>query len=171
MDILFYIVFGYLGYRVYKRFSAQRQRIKQLEQALQEKRELYRQELQKSAMVGAAGSLAALFFISQLQDQNSLDQQTLEQMEQMDLAQLQQFALDRQLIDQQQLDELMNQIHDPYLNPGLDLLVDESFHGIDHGLGIADHHHHSDHDFGFDNHHFDNHHHNFGGFGGGHDSF
>jgi hypothetical protein len=30
--------------------------------------------------------------------------------------------------------------HDPYTNPGLDIVVDESYHGIDHGS--ADSHHH-----------------------------
>lgn len=30
--------------------------------------------------------------------------------------------------------------HDPYTNPGLDIVVDESYHGIDHGS--ADTHHH-----------------------------
>ncbi|SES90243.1 hypothetical protein SAMN05216389_103115 [Oceanobacillus limi] len=28
--------------------------------------------------------------------------------------------------------------HDPYTNPGLDIVVDESYHGIDHGSGIHD---------------------------------
>lgn len=28
-------------------------------------------------------------------------------------------------------------LFDPYTNPGTDILVDESYHGIDHGLGIA----------------------------------
>ena len=33
--------------------------------------------------------------------------------------------------------EEMNRMSNPYLTPGLDIVVDECAHGIDHGLGIA----------------------------------
>ena len=33
--------------------------------------------------------------------------------------------------------EMMRHMSDPYENPGTDLVVDESYHGIDHGMGIV----------------------------------
>lgn len=46
-----------------------------------------------------------------------------------------------QLMYQMHVDEQMEQMHrdmhDPYLNPGQDFVVDEVYHGIDHG---NDHH-------------------------------
>ncbi|VEF46575.1 Uncharacterised protein [Bacillus freudenreichii] len=30
-------------------------------------------------------------------------------------------------------DQMQRDMHDPYLNPGQDIVVDESYHGIDHG--------------------------------------
>lgn len=49
------------------------------------------------------------------------------------------FMDDDYLLQQQQHD-----LHDPYKTPGVDIVVDESYHGIDHGMGMAnpDHHHH-----------------------------
>lgn len=47
---------------------------------------------------------------------------------------MQQQALDNELLQQQ----IMRDMHDPYLNPGQDHVVDETYHGIDHGM---DHHH------------------------------
>lgn len=54
--------------------------------------------------------------------------------------------------------------NDPYLNPGVDPLIDETYHGMDRGMGIVnppddfhDHHdHHDHHDFHdhSDPHHF-----------------
>lgn len=94
--------------------------------------------------------------IQEIQDQtdlqNRIDMQTLIDM---DFHAAQQFAIDNQLIDQSSLDAMLN---DPYINPGLDIVVDESFHGIDHGLGIADHHHFDDHShYSFEDHsHLDN---------------
>ncbi|MEB1806635.1 MAG: hypothetical protein LPK26_04990 [Bacillaceae bacterium] len=34
-------------------------------------------------------------------------------------------------------DDLLNDLSDPYKTPGIDLNIDESYHGIDHGLGIT----------------------------------
>ncbi|MFD1706893.1 hypothetical protein ACFSCZ_09135 [Siminovitchia sediminis] len=34
-------------------------------------------------------------------------------------------------------DQMLRDMHDPYLNPGQDIVVDEVYHGIDHG---SDHH-------------------------------
>lgn len=43
---------------------------------------------------------------------------------------------DREFMEQQ-----MRDMHDPYLNPGQDIVVDESYHGIDHGSDDSFHHH------------------------------
>lgn len=54
-----------------------------------------------------------------------------------------------------QTQEIHRRMSDPYETPGLDAGVDEAYHGIDHGMGIANPSH-NDHDSGFG-----------GGFGGG----
>lgn len=41
-------------------------------------------------------------------------------------------------------DENGRDMNDPYINPGVDIVVDESYHGIDHGLGIANPDHEDD---------------------------
>ena len=42
----------------------------------------------------------------------------------------------QQMQDMQQ-QELIRQMNDPYMTPGLDAGIDEAHHGIDHGMGIA----------------------------------
>lgn len=73
--------------------------------------------------------------------------------------------------------ERVEHLYDPYQNPGQDLIVDETYHHIDHGLGVADFGHDFDHGFdhGFDHdfghdfdHGFD---HDFGHDFGGMDGF
>ena len=49
---------------------------------------------------------------------------------------LEDMMLQQQMDDQLLMDQQMRDMHDPYLNPGQDIVVDESYHGIDHG---ADH--------------------------------
>ena len=45
--------------------------------------------------------------------------------------------------------QMQQQAHDPYMHPGIDFVIDESYHGIDHGMGIANlEHHFPSHDFG-----------------------
>lgn len=57
--------------------------------------------------------------------------------------------------------EIAERFHDPYLNPGRDVVVDQIYHHIDHGLGPADFGHGFNHDFNHDvNHGFG---HDFGG--------
>ncbi|MFC0187271.1 hypothetical protein ACFFJY_03180 [Fictibacillus aquaticus] len=46
------------------------------------------------------------------------------------------FTADDHSFHDDQFDQ-MNHMHDPYINPGVDIVVDESYHGIDHGMGIA----------------------------------
>ena len=53
----------------------------------------------------------------------------------------QQIQMDQEALEQQmqrQMDQNLAEISDPYIQPGLDICVDESFHGIDHG-GLQDH--------------------------------
>lgn len=42
----------------------------------------------------------------------------------------------QQMADMQNM-EVVRQINDPYMTPGLDAGIDEAYHGIDHGMGIA----------------------------------
>lgn len=42
--------------------------------------------------------------------------------------------------------EYDHSLHDPYQNPGMDIVVDESYFGIDHGLGIANPDHNDSYD-------------------------
>jgi len=51
----------------------------------------------------------------------------------------------QQLNDQNQLQNDINQLqdmHDPYLNPGQDIVVDEHHHSFDHGFNDSGHHDH-----------------------------
>lgn len=107
-----------------------------------------------------AGGAATTFLLDHLLQERDFDQATIDQLRQMDFIHLQNFALEhhiwnteqlhqlqQQMFEQIQINEWMRQIHDPYLNPGLDHVVDETVHGIDHGIGIANpvHHDHSFH--------------------------
>jgi len=51
----------------------------------------------------------------------------------------------QQLMDSADTANLLNDMHDPYKTPGVDMIIDESYHGIDHGMGIAnpDQHNHN----------------------------
>ena len=40
-------------------------------------------------------------------------------------------------MQQMQEMETIRQMNDPYITPGLDAGIDEAYHGIDHGMGIA----------------------------------
>ncbi|MBP1932285.1 hypothetical protein [Ammoniphilus resinae] len=53
------------------------------------------------------------------------------------IAQQQMHRMNQRMDDEFQQPLLHQQMNDPYQNPGMDLVVDESFHGIDHGMGIA----------------------------------
>lgn len=49
----------------------------------------------------------------------------------------------RQFNEQNQINQDMQQLqdmHDPFTNPGQDMIIDEQHHGIDHGLGMNDMH-------------------------------
>lgn len=83
--------------------------------------------------------------IQTILDDNHIDQATEQQMREMDGVTLAQFAMDHNFINQEQLTHLMmDQGIDPYTTPGVDILVDEGYHHIDHGLGIANPDHHND---------------------------
>ncbi len=42
-----------------------------------------------------------------------------------------------EMMQQMQEMETIRQMNDPYITPGLDAGIDEAYHGIDHGMGIA----------------------------------
>lgn len=112
--------------------------------------------------------MAAAMFRDQLQTQHDLDAALMEQIQWMNLMELQDLAVQQhwmtleyanetaqqldQMIHEQQFqtmmqDDFIMQQHldmtDPYQHAGLDIVVDESFHGIDHGDGFT-------HDFSHD---------------------
>ncbi len=63
--------------------------------------------------------------------------QNMEVMQQMqDLQNMQDMGMMQQMQDMQDM-EMMQQMNDPYMTPGLDAGIDEAYHGIDHGMGIA----------------------------------
>lgn len=45
-------------------------------------------------------------------------------------------------LEEMMLQQQIQDMHDPYKNPGLDLVIDEHYHGIDHGMDHHDFHHH-----------------------------
>ena len=53
-----------------------------------------------------------------------------------DAAQQLQQQMDQEMLHQQ-MDQEIAEMSDPYIHAGLDICVDESFHGIDHG-GLQD---------------------------------
>lgn|SRR5690625_201853 len=91
--------------------------------------------------------------LQQMQHQQFQDNQDIQRQER-DLQELQRLEMERE----------MNDMHDPYVNPGQDMMIDENHHGIDHGLGYVDQDIHHDHMDDFAHHdHFDDggHHHDF----------
>lgn len=83
--------------------------------------------------------------IHYLHTQRNVSPETLSMLSAMSFVQIQNFALQNQLLDQQ----MMQQMFDPYMNPGIDLVVDQYYHGIDRGLEPQpDHHQMNNHDFG-----------------------
>ncbi|SMB83540.1 hypothetical protein SAMN00017405_1056 [Desulfonispora thiosulfatigenes DSM 11270] len=103
----------------------------------------------------AVGGATTMFLLDQLTNDNNLEQQTIDQMQDMDLDQLQEFAMENNFMEQEDMNHLLDEFDpfDPYTNPGIDIVIDESYHGIDHGL---DNDFHDDFDYGFDNDSFDN---------------
>ncbi len=73
--------------------------------------------------------------------------------------------MDGQMQDMQQ-QEIIRQMNDPFMTPGLDAGIDEAHHGIDHGMGIANPEHNFE---GMDDSFFGNSGDSF--FGGADDSF
>ncbi|MBM7855928.1 hypothetical protein JOC37_002351 [Desulfohalotomaculum tongense] len=132
MEFLFFVFIAGMIY-----FLVQRKRKLSFKSEQMEKN-LFKKQLQSSALSGIAGGLAAMFLINQIQNNNHLDQETIEKMQDMDLNELQEFALQNDLMQQQELNELVNYMQDPYQNPGMDGVIDEYYHGLDRGLGYAD---------------------------------
>ncbi|MBO8136613.1 MAG: hypothetical protein H0Z40_00485 [Desulfotomaculum sp.] len=161
MDILLFILFGYAVYK-FAALRKENQKLKLAAENLQKQnkimrgktedlhKDLFKKQLMSSAVTGAAGGLAAMLLINQIQKHNDLDQETVESMQNMDLDEIRQFAVENNLADQQEIDNLINQMQDPYQNPGMDIIVDEYYHGLDRGLGYVNPEHLDNHDFDSD---------------------
>ena len=89
-----------------------------------------------------AGGAASMFFLQQIMEQQHINEEMFRQMEQMNLQQMTDFAMQQQWLEQEEIQRMMEQSMDPVINPGLDIVTDEVFHGIDHGT--SDVHHHTD---------------------------
>lgn len=92
--------------------------------------------LKKPIATAAVGGTTTMFLLDQLTNENNFEQQTLDQMQDMDLHQLQEFAMENNFMEQEEMNHLLDEFDpfDPYTNPGTDIVVDECYHGIDHGL-------------------------------------
>lgn len=92
--------------------------------------------IKKPMAAAAVGGAATMVLLDQLTNDNNLDQQTIAQMQDMDLHQLQHFAIENNFMEQEEMNHLLDEFDpfDPYTNPGTDMVVDEYYHGIDHGL-------------------------------------
>lgn len=161
--LIFIALIGAAGTVMRRMFKKQREEHEKRMAFLKENWEFQKRMLdsmKNPVAATAVGGAATLFLLDQLINNNDLDQQTIAQMQDMDLQQLQHFAIENNFMEQEEINQLMDEFDpfDPYTNPGTDLVVDEYYHGIDHGL---------------DNDHFNDsfHHHDFGGgfdnFGGG----
>lgn len=98
----------------------------------------------KSLATTVVGGATTIFLLDQFIDDNNLDQETIAQMQAMDLHQLQGFAIENNFMAEDEMNHLVDEFDpfDPYDSPGIDLVVDEHYHGIDHAL--SDHHSHGD---------------------------
>lgn len=61
---------------------------------------------------------------------------TIEELRHMDFQQMHRVLTEQNLLTQQELNRMMN---DPYLNQGLDLVIDSHYHGIDNGMEPSQH--------------------------------
>ncbi len=59
--------------------------------------------------------------------------QNMEMMQMQDMQNMQEMEMMQQMQDM----EIIQQMNDPFMTPGLDAGIDEAYHGIDHGMGIA----------------------------------
>lgn len=146
---------------VYNNFKEEQKFHEERMAMLQEGLDIQRRALAalKKPAAAAAGGATTMFLLNQLTSDNNIGQEAIGQMQDMDLQQMQEFAMENNFIDQEEMNNLLNEFDhfDPYTNPGVDLVVDEHYHGIDHGLD-NDHFHddfandfHDDFDYGFDN--------------------
>ena len=90
---------------------------------------------------------ATVAFRNYLHQHHAIEDELWEQMQAMNLRQLEELAtaqhwmqMEEMQTMEQQLQEMVER-QDPYLHPGIDIVVDESYHGINHGS--------LDHDQGF----------------------
>lgn len=59
--------------------------------------------------------------------------QNMEMMQMQDMQNMQEMEMMQQMQDM----KIIQQMNDPFMTPGLDAGIDEAYHGIDHGMGIA----------------------------------
>ena len=83
--------------------------------------------------MGFIFAIIGVFWIAGLFSENGQKKQNREDTDIMD-GQMQ--DMDWQMQDMQQ-QEIIRQMNDPFMTPGLDAGIDEAYHGIDHGMGIA----------------------------------
>ena len=78
--------------------------------------------------MGFIFAIIGVFWIAWLFSENGQKKKNRENMD----------ILDWQMEDMNmQQQEIIRQMNDPYMTPGLDAGIDEAYHGIDHGMGIA----------------------------------
>ena len=81
------------------------------------------------------GFIAGLFSDeTHRQNMEMMQMQDMQNMQDMEMMQQMQ---DMEMMQQMQDMEIIQQMNDPFMTPGLDAGIDEAYHGIDHGLGIA----------------------------------
>ncbi|MNO23410.1 hypothetical protein D3C76_132130 [compost metagenome] len=74
--------------------------------------------------------------LSWLEEEKGFSNETLGRLQAMNLQQMQLVIMQQNLLNEQ---ELQHMIHDPYLNQGLDVVVDRYYHGMDNGLDSQNH--------------------------------
>lgn len=83
--------------------------------------------------MGFIFAIIGVFWIAGLISENGQKKQSREAMD----WQMEDMNIQQQHIQDMQQQEIIRQMNDPYMTPGLDAGIDEAHHGIDHGMGIA----------------------------------
>lgn len=69
-----------------------------------------------------------------LKREKGISNETIQRLQDMELQQIQFALMHQNMLNEQEMHRMMNEMNDPYLNPGLDAVVDSHYHGIDNGL-------------------------------------
>lgn len=83
--------------------------------------------------MGFIFAIIGVFWIAGLISENGQKKQNREAMD----WQMEDINMQQQHMQDMQQQEIIRQMNDPYMTPGLDAGIDEAHHGIDHGMGIA----------------------------------